>query len=146
MRGKKILILVGPGNNGGDGLVAARYLHDAGDTIRVYLLKPREDEHVDALLAREVPLAVWPDDRLQSWLADCDVIVDALLGTGTARSIGGDLAELLITVQQAVSARRSAVPDLIDPAWPLSLQRDQTHSSRLRLQPLRELAATASSQ
>ena len=122
VRGKKILMLVGPGNNGGDGLVAARYLHDAGDTILVYLLKPREDEHVAALSVRNVPLAVWPDDRLQTWLADCDVIVDALLGTGTARSISGDLANLLIVVKQAVSARRSAVPDLIDPAWPLSLQ------------------------
>ncbi len=120
VRDTKILILVGPGNNGGDGLVAARYLHDAGAMIRVYLLKPREDEHSAALLARNVTLVVGPDDRLRSWLADCAVIVDALLGTGTARPIGGDLAELLIAVKQAVSARRSAVPDLVDPAWPLS--------------------------
>jgi len=33
---QKILILVGPGNNGGDGLVAARYLHDWGARVRVY--------------------------------------------------------------------------------------------------------------
>ncbi len=122
VRDKRILVLVGPGNNGGDGLVAARHLHDAGAAIRVSMLKPREDEHVAALLACDVPTVGWagPDDRLRPWLADCDVIVDALLGTGTARPISGDLAELLIAVKQAVSARRSAVPDLVDPAWPPS--------------------------
>jgi NAD(P)H-hydrate epimerase len=119
-RDKKILILVGPGNNGGDGLVAARYLHDAGAHVGVYLLKPRVDEHTLALEARGVEFIT--ADQLATWLNDCDAIVDALLGTGTARSIGGDLAELLITVKQAVSARRSAVSDLIDPAWPAVAQ------------------------
>jgi ADP-dependent NAD(P)H-hydrate dehydratase / NAD(P)H-hydrate epimerase len=119
-RDKKILILVGPGNNGGDGLVAARYLHDAGAHIGVYLLKPREDEHTLALEARAIEFIT--ADQLSMWLNDCDMIIDALLGTGTARSIGGDLAELLIAVKQAVSARRSAAPDLIDPAWPSLLQ------------------------
>src|SRR5512136_2493269 len=56
VRCKKVLILVGPGNNGGDGLVAARHLHDAGAMIMVYLLKPREDEHIAALRARDVTL------------------------------------------------------------------------------------------
>jgi hydroxyethylthiazole kinase-like uncharacterized protein yjeF len=121
VRGQRILVLAGPGNNGGDGLVAARHLHDAGAEIGVYLLKPREDEHVTALLARDVTLAVGPDDRLKSQLADCAVIVDALLGTGTARPISGDLADLLMMVKQAVSARRSAVSDLLNPAWPASL-------------------------
>ena len=120
IRAQRILVLVGPGNNGGDGLVAARHLHDAGAHIGIYLFKPREDEHVSALRARQVEFIT--GDQLAEWLEHCTVIVDALLGTGTARPIGGELAELLITVQQAVNARRSAISDLIDPAWPLSLQ------------------------
>jgi len=118
VRGKKILILVGPGNNGGDGLVAARYLHDTGADVGVYLLKPRQDAHTLALASREVEFITV--DQLPAWLHDCDVIVDALLGTGTARPIGGDLAELLIAVKQAASARRSAAPDLVDPARPIA--------------------------
>jgi len=120
VRGTRILILVGPGNNGGDGLVAARHLHDAGATIMVYLLKPREDEHVAALLARDVPLVVGPDDRLIPWLADCEVIVDALLGTGTARPISGHLADLLNQMTLTQSTRRPAQPELCDPAWPIA--------------------------
>ncbi|HTP07153.1 MAG TPA: NAD(P)H-hydrate epimerase, partial [Anaerolineae bacterium] len=112
---QRILILVGPGNNGGDGLVAARHLHDEGAAIGVFMLKPRNDEHIAALREREVTITLWSDDRLHEWLNSCTVIVDALLGTGTARPIEGELAQLLITVKEAVSARRSAGSDLVDP-------------------------------
>ncbi len=125
---QRILVLVGPGNNGGDGLVAARHLHDAGAKIGVFALKTRDDEHVAALRECGVHTTPWTDSRLNEWLNSSAVIVDALLGTGTARPIGGDLANLLIAVKQAVSARRSAIPDLVDPAWP-ALLRPQ-HSER----------------
>ena len=69
-----------------------------------------------ALRARGVGVTIWPDGSLREWLDSCEVIVDALLGTGTARPISGDLANLLIAVRQAVAARRTAAPDLVDPA------------------------------
>lgn len=119
VRGLSILVLVGPGNNGGDGLVAARHLHDAGAEVGVFMLKSRDDEHVAAVHGRGVVILPCTDHSLGEWLNSCAVIVDALLGTGTARPIEGDLAQLLITVKQVASARRSAVPDLLDPAWPL---------------------------
>jgi NAD(P)H-hydrate epimerase len=103
-------------------LVAARHLHDAGAEIGVFVLKPRADEHSVALRERGVWIAAWSDDRLHNWLNSCAVIVDALLGTGTARPIDGDLAQLLIAVKHAVSVRRSAASDLINPAWPASLR------------------------
>jgi NAD(P)H-hydrate epimerase len=99
VRGLAILVLVGPGNNGGDGLVAARHLHDAGALVVVWMLKPREDGHINALRERGV-MIIEPDDRLRPWLAGSEVIVDALLGTGTARPIGGDLAHLLDNVKR----------------------------------------------
>jgi hydroxyethylthiazole kinase-like uncharacterized protein yjeF len=122
IRGQRILVLVGPGNNGGDGLVAARHLHDAGAEIGAFVLKLRDDEHIAALRERGVKIAMWTDESLREWLDSCVVIVDALLGTGTARPIEGDLAQLLIAVKQVVSARRTSVPDLINPAWLPSLR------------------------
>ncbi len=41
---RRILVLCGPGNNGGDGLVAARHLKDWGADVAVALLKPRSDD------------------------------------------------------------------------------------------------------
>jgi ADP-dependent NAD(P)H-hydrate dehydratase / NAD(P)H-hydrate epimerase len=122
VRGQRILVLAGPGNNGGDGLVAARQLHDAGAQIGLFALKPRDDEHVAALRERGVNSMPWSDSGLSEWLNSCAVIVDALLGTGAARPIDGDLAQLLIAVKQVASARRSAIPDLIEPVWPFVAQ------------------------
>ena len=41
---RRICVLVGPGNNGGDGLVAARHLREWGAQVRCYALRPRDDE------------------------------------------------------------------------------------------------------
>ncbi|MBW7881694.1 MAG: NAD(P)H-hydrate dehydratase [Caldilineaceae bacterium] len=101
------LILAGPGNNGGDGLVCARYLHEAGANVRVYLWKRRTDAehdyegHFGRLATMNVPTAHADDDHgfacLHSWL-DSSVVVDALLGTGASRPISGQLADLLAIV------------------------------------------------
>jgi len=122
MEGRGILVLVGPGNNGGDGLVAARHLVEWGASVAVYLLRPRaaEDE-VWAGVAdlEEIVTAHASDDagfeRLERWLAESSCVVDALLGTGVAlgaaRPIEGELAEVL-TRLAAVRAR-SLAPQLV---------------------------------
>jgi ADP-dependent NAD(P)H-hydrate dehydratase / NAD(P)H-hydrate epimerase len=115
---RRILVLAGPGNNGGDGLVAARHLHEAGAEVGVYLIKPRDDEHIAAL--RERGVSIVPPLDLDPWLRQCDVIIDALLGTGASRPITGELAGLLRIVSNAVTERRSAPPDLVNPAWPVA--------------------------
>ena len=104
---RSILILVGLGNNGGDGLVCARALYYVGVAVRVYLWKRRTDPAGDMEIIHADDDADW--QTLHSWADDADLVVDALLGTGNNRSIIGELAELLQIVQRAQLAQTVAV-------------------------------------
>jgi ADP-dependent NAD(P)H-hydrate dehydratase / NAD(P)H-hydrate epimerase len=104
-RGMRIVVLVGPGNNGGDGLVAARHLHDFGEEVFVYLLADREgDPLLQALAEREIEVvpAELPgaEERLSEALARSDAIVDAVLGTGRLRQLEGAIAAALDRVRE----------------------------------------------
>ena len=120
----RVLVLVGPGNNGGDGLVCARALLEASQqpvgpalTVQVYMLKPRaEDDPVYApLRERGVLIANAADDLrlrvLHQMVTHADVIVDALLGTGVSRPIDGTLLEILEEVRTVL--RGEARPVLV---------------------------------
>lgn len=110
-----VTVLVGPGNNGGDGLVCARYLHQTGLPVRVYLWKRRTDpahdyeQHYAKVRALGIPVGHADEDagfgHLRQWLDESTVIVDALLGTGANRPITGQLAALLATVQNTRAQR-----------------------------------------
>jgi hydroxyethylthiazole kinase-like uncharacterized protein yjeF len=77
-----ILVLCGPGNNGGDGYVAARLLHEAGLNVRVAALS---DPKTDAARAAKAgwPGPVEPFATAQS----APILVDALFGTGLTRAL-----------------------------------------------------------
>ncbi|MFQ6057944.1 MAG: NAD(P)H-hydrate dehydratase [Anaerolineae bacterium] len=111
--GKQVLVLVGPGNNGGDGLVAARHLHDAGAQATLYLWKRRteEDENFRRTQERAIPFARAEEDDglagLRDLVSQADVIVDAFLGTGIERPIEGLLKEILGVVAEGVSQRKA---------------------------------------
>lgn len=103
-----VVVLIGPGSNGGDGLVASLALADAGHIIRalVWRREPTDGLLAEAaangaieILAAEAPEAL---ETLAGWLAEADLVVDALLGTGADRPIDGDLAAILDTVSEAV--------------------------------------------
>jgi NAD(P)H-hydrate epimerase len=130
VRGKRVLVLVGPGNNGGDGLVAARHLSQAGAQIICYLWKPRpaDDPNLDAARAHHVHCFQGEDEGkvLSKALQNVDVVIDALLGTGVTRPIEGSLKELLDNVRQAVQARRSPVPSRLARLVPPSRARDRS--------------------
>ena len=112
-RGKRVLVLVGPGNNGGDGLVAARYLSRAGAQVTCYLYKdrhPAEDENFRLVLEGDVRAVLAEEDdeqgKLRSLTEEADVLIDALLGTGTRLPLRGGLAEMLDVAGSIVASRR----------------------------------------
>lgn len=119
VHGRSVLVLVGPGNNGGDGLVAGRYLAEAGADVAFYLSRPR-DPQTDVNLARVqamgwLTLEAGLDQRwrvLRARLRITDILIDGLLGTGVSRPISGPLADLMRQVQAGLAERRAVTaPD-----------------------------------
>jgi hydroxyethylthiazole kinase-like uncharacterized protein yjeF len=131
--GMNVLVLVGPGNNGGDGLVAARYLLEYGHFITVYVWKrdTKGDQNFRELKRRRRGITIlWADNdpdwaKLRAEVDKTDLVIDALLGTGAARPIEGKLAELLTVVREEIQARRTPQPEeplppgLRPPSFPL---------------------------
>ncbi|MEE8369459.1 MAG: NAD(P)H-hydrate dehydratase [Dehalococcoidia bacterium] len=128
--GRRILVLIGPGNNGGDGLVAARQLKEASAHVSVYLLTPRDetDATFAAVVQRDIPVIQAPEDaaagygQLQAALTRSELVIDALLGTGRARPIKGLLAEVLEQLRLIRSAKPA--PRLLAVDLPTGLNSD----------------------
>jgi len=109
--GQDVVVLAGPGNNGGDGLVAARHLHDWGSRVTVFATTARtQDANALALSEREVPVfdPSKASAMLERSLLDAQLVVDALLGTGRSRPI--DPSTALGRCLAATRAARSS-PD-----------------------------------
>jgi NAD(P)H-hydrate epimerase len=104
---RKLLILAGPGNNGGDGYVIARLALKNG--FRVHVIQMGDPARIrgDALKARTAYLEVGGNvvDYDGNSLSDCDVIVDALLGTGLEREVSGQWKAAI----EAINAHPSPV-------------------------------------
>lgn len=111
-----VLVLAGPGNNGGDGLVAARLLHDAGTRVTLYIWKRKPDGDSNWLLCRERGIAELhaEDDEAQHQLRaaaqSAAVVLDALLGTGASRPLEPPAARIVETINQVRAARSGATP------------------------------------
>jgi NAD(P)H-hydrate epimerase len=89
----RLLVLAGPGNNGGDALVAAHLLQGAGHQVQVLGLQPEDSWRGDAALAR----ALWAGPVLAAdadW-PEADILVDGLFGIGLARPLEGATADLV---------------------------------------------------
>ncbi len=111
---RRVIVLVGPGNNGGDGLVAGRHLHRWGAQLVHYLCAQRRtpDPHLAAALNLGIETLSAEEDsglvRLVEGLEGADVVVDAVLGTGRARPIEEPLKGVL-EATRAAKARRPAL-------------------------------------
>ena len=108
---KSIGVICGKGNNGGDGFVVARKLHEAGKNVRVLLLAERSELRGDAAemfakLAASPVVAASPDQlKAESAGAvfDADVLVDAILGTGFRPPVSGLYAEAIAALNASSS-------------------------------------------
>ena len=95
----RVQVWAGPGNNGGDGLVAAKHLHLAGRTVQVNLIADAARLPADAAQALEAARAagVPLSNGAQPW-AEPGLVIDALLGIGAHRPPAGALAQAIRAV------------------------------------------------
>ncbi len=102
---RQVVILCGKGNNGGDGFVVSRWLNGMGVPTKTILLGSKDEVKGDAKLNLEIlsglgiPVDTAPDQAVFRRFADvlfsCDIIVDAMLGTGLTQGASGIIAEVI---------------------------------------------------
>ncbi len=118
-RAARVVVLCGTGNNGGDGFVVARHLHNARVDVAIVLAGAAEKSRGDAganlsvtqRMGIDFIAAYEPSGRAAAvgQMASADVIVDALLGTGTTGAPRGSIAELIEAANDLQRARRIAI-------------------------------------
>lgn len=113
---RRALIYCGGGNNGGDGYAAARHLHNAGAAVTLAAVEqPRDgsDAAVNRTICERMGLAI-----IEARAADpraCDVMVDAVFGTGLDRPVEGEAADVIRAMNAAGKAIVAAdIPSGLD--------------------------------
>ncbi|MFQ6102704.1 MAG: NAD(P)H-hydrate dehydratase [Candidatus Glassbacteria bacterium] len=108
LNGLRVVIVCGRGNNGGDGLVVARYLDSLGAMVKVYLTSEEKDVKGDAKI--QLDLAKKLDIKIKSVsgsgsfsafrraLQETDVVIDAMLGTGAKGKLPDQLLRIVSMV------------------------------------------------
>ncbi|MGM0420670.1 MAG: NAD(P)H-hydrate dehydratase [Bacillota bacterium] len=109
----RIIIVVGSGNNGGDGLVAARYLHKWGyKKIQVLLLKSSDKfkgitaDNYNACHLNDLNIKLVDDFRQEDLLdmfEEADLLIDAIFGTGLTGPVRGRAVEVIEALNSAAS-------------------------------------------
>jgi len=116
---RRVNIVCGKGNNGGDGMVVARHLSALGTAVSIFLLADPQslsgDAKTNAQIAQKLNLAIRsilsPED-LQNYrtiLLDADILVDALFGTGLTPPVRGLAAEVINLLNEAGKAGKPIV-------------------------------------
>jgi len=99
--GRKVIVLAGPGNNGGDGYVAARYLSQRGAHVEILALAAPKTEEATAAaaLAGSAGVRVRPLGNLE----EADVVIDALFGGGARPDLPEHVLEWMDTPAPVVA-------------------------------------------
>lgn len=112
LKDKSIAILVGKGNNGGDGLVIARHLYNKGARVAVFLLAEKSSFKGDA----KTNLTIWENMKgkiypliskqdLELWqkeVKEMDLLVDAIYGTGFRGEVNDFTKEIILTANHSL--------------------------------------------
>jgi NAD(P)H-hydrate epimerase len=108
-----VAVVCGKGNNGGDGMVIARHLHNRGVYVEVFLLGEVEDLSKDArtqyeiLRRMDLEIRVIRDtegiEDLRSYLEEVHLCVDAILGTGISSPLSGTVREVVEVINLSMA-------------------------------------------
>jgi NAD(P)H-hydrate epimerase len=101
---RPVTVLCGPGNNGGDGFVAARHLADAGWPVKLALLGSRDKLSGEAAHAASLwkgPIAAFSSECLEG----AGIVIDAIFGAGLSRPLDGKALAMV----EALKIRRIPV-------------------------------------
>ncbi|MCC7365584.1 MAG: NAD(P)H-hydrate dehydratase [Dehalococcoidia bacterium] len=140
LEGRRIVVLVGPGNNGGDGLVAARHLADWGAEVVVAIPRARRDESLlEELVAREIPVLRGEDDPdfalLGQGMESSDLVVDALLGIGQKRPLDPEEPVAKALAKLAAARKGYSPPKLVACDLPTGIDADSGAVDPLAVEP-----------
>jgi NAD(P)H-hydrate epimerase len=105
---KRVNVFCGGGNNGGDGFVAARHLKTEGAVVRIFFtgeyknLSNESKLNYDAAMRYGIDIVNLKsiDDlkRYEGYVKSCDIVVDALIGTGIKNDVKGFMANLIVYI------------------------------------------------
>ena len=108
-----IAVVCGRGNNGGDGMVIARHLHNRGVYVEVFLLGETEDLSLDARVQYEILRKMDVECRiirdqegvedLRTYLEEVHLCVDAILGTGLSSPLQGIVRDVVETINLSLA-------------------------------------------
>jgi NAD(P)H-hydrate epimerase len=135
--GKQVVIVAGKGNNGGDGLVIARWLQSWQARVKVLLLgKKRQltgdpQTHLAMALALGIEVREVTSVNGLTPLTSCDLIVDAIFGTGITKPVEGLVKEVIKRINRSKALVLAVdVPSGLDPdtgqIWGVCVQADCT--------------------
>ena len=100
----QVVVVVGNGNNGGDGLAVARLLHLAGTPVKLlFALPPTQASEANRVQQHACAYYQLPVTTDPAVLSEATLIVDALLGIGIDRPVEGHYADLIDAMNQAAA-------------------------------------------
>lgn len=125
VQGLKVSVVAGPGNNGGDGYVVARYLINHGAQVKTFLLSSRDKIKGDALINLQILEKMTPHvahvadldvlGRAAIDWRDSDVVVDAILGTGLNAEVRSPYREAILEINKSPGLKISVdIPSGLD--------------------------------
>lgn len=119
VKGKRFLVLCGPGNNGGDGFVIARYLCEAEAEVICLSMKELDNLRGDAQLYASIyqklygNLHIYVDiEQIKRFLQETEYVVDALFGNGLDRNLKSPYIEIIESINEHANRLKVIAVDL----------------------------------